>query len=116
MSNKQPPQWLLCLVWFGIGVTWGKTLFIENAWNSIFHHGLSACAKCNKTWDVVKPHTLWYEEKIGVFVLCEVCNLEAGIPENKIGYYWRSTLHEAERNPKELDNWPAIKAAVMEGK
>lgn len=76
---------------------------------------LSGCKRCSRNWGICQAHYTMFSDSDGMFPLCELCWRELSVPE-RLWYYY--VLFEAwqARGPHKAGEWPAIVAAVQEGK
>lgn len=72
--------------------------------------GYGTCMNCKTTWNIVEGHSTQYSPSSGCFPLCESCWSELSA-ETRLPFYRR--LCEQWDEP---EKWPAIRAAVLEGK
>ncbi len=85
--------------------------------------GYGGCYRCGGTWDYTEVHMTYYSSVSGCFPLCESCWSELS-PQERLPYYatlvgkWTSgdTGTPLDRRVSYLDEWVAIKTAVLEGK
>lgn len=77
---------------------------------------LSRCFACGTSWKWARGHETPYSDSSACFPLCEQC-WAAMTPDERLPYYSRLVAEwVAQSGPLSGEKWPAIQAAVLEGK
>lgn len=85
--------------------------------------GYSWCLHCGRPWKFVEGHVTPYTPSRGCFPLCEGCWGDM-TPEERLPYYvelvrkWMAStdITDPAYFERVLEDWPAIREAVLEGK
>lgn len=75
------------------------------------------CFQCGASWEFTDGHSTLYDSNMGCSPLCDKC-WSSLTPEQRLPYYrslWVSWLGEVDDDLVRA-RWPAIEAAVLEGK